>query len=51
MKATKTRHPKTKAEDRPGPAAPLVKILCLKCRALNDESAKFCNQCGARLAI
>ncbi|HEV3080586.1 MAG TPA: zinc-ribbon domain-containing protein, partial [Gemmataceae bacterium] len=38
-----------KAEDRPDSAAPLVKIRCPKCRALNDESAKFCNQCGAAI--
>jgi hypothetical protein len=25
------------------------KALCAKCRALNDERAKFCNQCGAAL--
>lgn len=24
-----------------------VKVRCQKCRALNDESAKFCGQCGA----
>jgi hypothetical protein len=30
-------------------AAPQVKLRCLKCRALNDESARFCNQCGAAL--
>jgi hypothetical protein len=35
-----------------GPApggAPQGKALCAKCRALNDERAKFCNQCGAAL--
>jgi len=26
-----------------------VKVRCQKCHALNDESAKFCNQCGAAL--
>jgi hypothetical protein len=31
------------------PAAPAVKVRCLKCHALNDEAAKFCNQCGAAL--
>jgi hypothetical protein len=25
----------------------LIKIRCRGCQALNDESAKFCNQCGA----
>ena len=28
----------------------VVKVRCPKCRALNDESAKFCNNCGAALA-
>jgi hypothetical protein len=32
----------------PGPgAAPQSKVRCHKCQALNDEHAKFCNQCGA----
>jgi hypothetical protein len=31
------------------PAPPPVKVRCPKCRALNDEAAKFCNQCGAPL--
>lgn len=26
-----------------------IKIRCPKCRALNDEAAKFCDQCGAGL--
>lgn len=26
-----------------------IKIRCLKCRALNDEPAKFCQQCGSPL--
>lgn len=30
-------------------AAGPVKIRCQKCRALNDEAAKFCDQCGAGL--
>ncbi|HZZ29232.1 MAG TPA: zinc ribbon domain-containing protein [Pirellulales bacterium] len=30
-------------------ATPEVKVRCQKCRALNDEAAKFCNQCGAPL--
>jgi hypothetical protein len=36
-------------KDSPVEAAPVaaVKIRCLKCRALNDESAKFCGQCAA----
>jgi hypothetical protein len=33
-----------------GPAAePAVKIRCPGCRELNDERAKFCDQCGAAL--
>jgi hypothetical protein len=28
------------------PRAPVVKVRCQKCSSLNDESAKFCNQCG-----
>jgi len=33
-----------------GPAAePAVKVRCPGCRALNDETAKFCDQCGASL--
>ncbi len=27
----------------------VVKIRCRNCQALNDENAKFCNQCGARI--
>ena len=30
-------------------AEPQVKIRCQRCRALNDEPAKFCNQCGTAL--
>jgi len=35
----------------PGASAtePDVKVRCPKCRALNDESAKFCGQCAAPL--
>ncbi|QEL15284.1 hypothetical protein [Limnoglobus roseus] len=28
------------------PAEPTVKVRCRACRALNDEAAKFCDQCG-----
>jgi RNA polymerase subunit RPABC4/transcription elongation factor Spt4 len=28
---------------------PLVKVRCLKCQSLNDETAKFCNQCGSAI--
>lgn len=30
-------------------AEPAVKVRCPGCRALNDEAAKFCDQCGAAL--
>ena len=26
-----------------------VKVRCRQCRALNDENAKFCDQCGSEL--
>jgi hypothetical protein len=32
-----------------GNETPLVKIRCRACHALNEEDAKFCNQCGAAL--
>jgi hypothetical protein len=28
---------------------PQIKVRCQKCQGLNDEAAKFCNQCGAAL--
>jgi hypothetical protein len=31
------------------PAETVVKVRCPKCRALNDEDAKFCKQCGGTL--
>lgn len=31
--------------DQPA-AAHAVKVRCRQCQALNDEAAKFCNQCG-----
>jgi hypothetical protein len=31
------------------PPEPVVKIRCRACSALNDEHAKFCNQCAAPL--
>lgn len=31
------------------PSEPVVKVRCPACKALNDEHAKFCNQCGAAL--
>lgn len=30
-------------------APPAVKIRCRACQTLNDETAKFCNQCGQAL--
>jgi hypothetical protein len=30
-----------------GSVQPQVKVRCRQCQALNDESAKFCSQCGA----
>ena len=36
--------------DRAGETTPPeVKVRCRSCQALNDEGAKFCNQCGATL--
>jgi len=34
---------------KPTIVTPSVKVRCPKCRALNDEAAKFCNQCGGPL--
>lgn len=31
------------------PAEPAVKVRCRACGALNDETAKFCDQCGKAL--
>jgi hypothetical protein len=36
-------------EPEPEPAEPIVKVRCGKCKSLNDEHAKFCNQCGTAL--
>jgi hypothetical protein len=36
-----------KIEQRLEPAPPEIKVRCKKCQALNDETAKFCNQCGS----
>jgi hypothetical protein len=38
-----------KIEDRLDSPDPKVKIRCQNCKALNDETARFCNQCGAAL--
>jgi hypothetical protein len=32
-----------------GNPQPQVKVRCQKCQGLNDETAKFCNQCGASI--
>jgi hypothetical protein len=36
-----------KVEEGMGTPQPQVKIRCQKCQGLNDETAKFCNQCGS----
>lgn len=36
------------ASDSPAPQT-VVKVRCPKCRALNDEDARFCDQCGSPL--
>lgn len=38
-----------KLEDRLDAPEPQVKVRCRKCQTLNDETAKFCNQCGSAL--
>jgi hypothetical protein len=38
-----------KLEERLEPPAAQVKIRCRQCQALNDEKAKFCDQCSAAL--
>lgn len=39
-----------KLEDRLGnPEPQVVKVRCRQCQGLNDETARFCNQCGAAL--
>ncbi len=35
------------ADQKPSP--PLIKVRCNSCKALNDESSKFCSQCGIQL--
>ena len=34
---------------RDEPAEPEVRVRCRECRTLNDEDAKFCDNCGAQL--
>jgi RNA polymerase subunit RPABC4/transcription elongation factor Spt4 len=36
-----------KIENRLDSPEPQVKVRCRKCQTLNDETAKFCNQCGS----
>jgi hypothetical protein len=36
-------------EDHTEEPREVVKVRCRACQALNDEQAKFCNQCGAPL--
>jgi hypothetical protein len=38
-----------KVEAAAVPPAPVVKVRCRRCTALNDETARFCNQCAASL--
>jgi RNA polymerase subunit RPABC4/transcription elongation factor Spt4 len=38
-----------KIQDRLDSPEPQVKVRCQKCHALNDETAKFCNQCGSAI--
>ena len=38
-----------KIGDRLDAPEPQVKVRCQKCQSLNDETAKFCNQCGAAI--
>ncbi|MGQ9591016.1 MAG: hypothetical protein ACUVYA_12050 [Planctomycetota bacterium] len=33
----------------PAATGPPVKVRCRSCRALNDEDARFCDQCGAEI--
>lgn len=36
-------------KDASNSPAPPVKVRCRNCHALNDEDAKFCDQCGAAM--
>ena len=38
-----------KLEEERGRPQPQTKVRCQKCRGLNDETAKYCNQCGASI--
>ncbi|MBW7939670.1 MAG: zinc ribbon domain-containing protein [Candidatus Omnitrophica bacterium] len=36
-------------QPRPTPVAEQIKVRCRACQALNDEDARFCDQCGKEL--
>ena len=36
-----------KLEEKLDQPPPQIKVRCRKCQALNDENARFCNQCGS----
>jgi hypothetical protein len=41
-----------KIEDRldaPTAPPPQIKVRCRRCQALNDETARYCNQCASQL--
>ena len=35
--------------DLGGKSEEVVKVRCRKCKTLNDENAKFCDECGEAL--
>jgi len=39
----------TSDRDAPAESKEVVKIRCRACKALNDESAKTCTECGAEM--
>ena len=39
----------TEEHAAPQDSAPVVKVRCRECHALNDDDARFCDQCGAEL--
>jgi hypothetical protein len=38
-----------KEEPSKGDNPPLVKVRCQSCQALNEETARYCNQCGTAI--
>ena len=38
-----------KVVDQLQPEEQQIKVRCRNCKALNDENAKFCDQCGESL--